>query len=108
MARPPFPPEFDGEDSGIARAEILFRSNILALIGGGAKPRFPKNKLVIWDDFQTLCIADLEFRPEVKCVRLRRDPIVAVLGKSVYVRSEALLVGNECVRPFICRGAPFP
>jgi len=74
----------DFSHGGIGIIEMLFRSNILALVGGGLNPRHPTNKVMIWDDHQCRSIGEISFKSEVLAVRLRRDLVVVVVERTIY------------------------
>ncbi|XP_019430946.1 PREDICTED: autophagy-related protein 18d-like [Lupinus angustifolius] len=75
----------DLKSGGFKIVEMLFRCNILALVGAAANSSYPPNKVLIWDDHQSRCIGEFTFRSEVRGVKLRRDRIVVVLEHKIYV-----------------------
>lgn len=52
---------------------MMHRTNILALVGGGQRPKFATNKVFLWDDIGFRCIGELSFKAPVRAVRLTKD-----------------------------------
>lgn len=73
--------------AGIAFAEMLRRTNYIALVGGGKNPMFNSNRVVIWDDGKNKPVIQLDFKSPVCGVRISRHRIVVALLESVHVFS---------------------
>jgi hypothetical protein len=69
----------------LGRLEMLFRCNLIALVGGGNNPYSPSHRVLIWDDHVHKAIGELSFRQVVLTVKLRRDAIAVALRDRVYV-----------------------
>ena len=76
---------------------MLYRTNFMALVGGGDKPKWPKSHLNIWDDHQKKVIADLRYPSDVLAVRCRQDKISIALVNKVYVYNFADLALIDCL-----------
>ena len=58
---------------GIGIVEMLYRSNILALVGSAKNQEYTPNKVILWDDHQSKVISELRFNTNVKNVKLKKD-----------------------------------
>lgn len=72
-------------NAGIGVTELLGRYNFMALVGGGRRPKYPQNKVIIWDDAKQKAVITLESSTAVLRVRLSKSRIIIVLRHSVHV-----------------------
>ena len=90
-------------NGGIGRIEMLKKTNILALVGGGKVPCFPPNILIIWDDHQGKIISKLRFNENILNIRLRNDKIIAIFENKIYIFNlktlETISIINSYINP---------
>uniref|UniRef100_A0A8V0XDX3 WD repeat domain 45 n=1 Tax=Gallus gallus TaxID=9031 RepID=A0A8V0XDX3_CHICK len=82
----------DAEQVGsVGLVEMLNRSNLLAIVGGGSNPKFPDVSVLIWDDAREdpkdKLVLEFTFPKPVLAVRMRHDKLVVVLQSRIYVFS---------------------
>ncbi|ELP95106.1 WD repeat domain phosphoinositide-interacting protein, putative [Entamoeba invadens IP1] len=70
---------------GLKIVELLYKTNLLLLVGGGSNPAFPPTKLIIWDDYQNKAISELDHDSEIISAKFRKDIIIVVLANKVLV-----------------------
>ncbi|XP_003708054.1 WD repeat domain phosphoinositide-interacting protein 4 [Megachile rotundata] len=71
----------------IAIAEMLWRTNIIAIVGGGMRPKFAENTVLIYDDLSKKFVMEITFSSPIKAVRLRRDKMIVALQREIHVFS---------------------
>lgn len=57
----------------LAQAELLFRSNWIAVVSGEPKPMFPDNVLNVWCDTLKKFVLEITFDTSIKAVRLSKE-----------------------------------
>ena len=60
---------------------MFYKSNILALVGGGSNPKFSLNKVILWDDHQGKVISEIRVNTNIKNVKFKMDKIFIVCQK---------------------------
>lgn len=52
---------------------MLYRTNILALVGDGKNSHYSTKKVIIWDDHQEKPFGELKFRTNIKNIKMKSD-----------------------------------
>ena len=73
--------------AGIGYSQMLYRTNYIALVGGGQRPRYSLNRVVIWDDLQQKESFSLKFMSIVRKVVLSRVHLVVALENELFIYS---------------------
>lgn len=69
----------------MAMVIMLYRTNILALVGSDNNMNHKRSKLIIWDDHQKKSLSELKFNQNIMNVKLRKDKIIVVCRDKIYV-----------------------
>ncbi|GAB6033667.1 hypothetical protein CHUAL_013727 [Chamberlinius hualienensis] len=71
----------------VARCQMLYRTNLIAFIGGGDQPKFAENTVLIWDDSVKKLVLEYTFSEPVLNVRLLKDKLIVVLRNYIHAFS---------------------
>ncbi|KAL8413233.1 hypothetical protein RB594_004745 [Gaeumannomyces avenae] len=74
---------------GLGLVQMMGKTNWLALVGGGRRPMFAPNKVMLWDEAKSEVSVEISNMSNVWGMRLARNRIVAVLQDCVRVYSFA-------------------
>lgn len=69
---------------GIAKCELSYRSNYLALVGGGRVPKYDPKKVVIYNDAENSIEAEFKFTTKVLNVKIKKFLIFIICEKTIY------------------------
>ena len=72
-------------NGGIGIIEMLYKTNILALVGGGKNPKFKLNELIIWDEEKNTQICKIKTKYKILNTKLRENKIYIVNKSQILV-----------------------
>ncbi|KAI1400663.1 WD40-repeat-containing domain protein [Hypoxylon fuscum] len=72
-------------NAGLGLVQMMGNANYLALVGGGRSPKFPENKVIIWDDSKGKIALEIATLTAVRGVQISKSRIAVVLQNSVRV-----------------------
>ncbi|KAK6171371.1 hypothetical protein SNE40_019576 [Patella caerulea] len=75
----------------VSSAEMLFRSNILVLVGGGTMPKYDEKAVLVWDmsakKESDSALMDITFAQPVVGVKVLKNRLIVILRNQVHVFS---------------------
>lgn len=88
----------------VAIAEMLDRTNLIAIVSGGNFPIIAPNNVLIWDDDAKEFILEFTFKSKVFAVKLSHKKLIVVLHNKIHVFSfpnncQKLFTFNTCDNP---------
>ena len=69
----------------LERCEMSYKSNFLALVGGGKIPKYNNKKVVLYNDAEDCIESEYKFSMPVLNVKLKKNLIFIVCEKKIYV-----------------------
>lgn len=72
-------------NGGIGAIEMLYKSNIIALLGGGKIPKFSTNRVILWDANDDRVVSEFKFLTPVINIKLKKDLLFAICAKRIYI-----------------------
>ncbi|KAI1361109.1 WD40 repeat-like protein [Xylaria arbuscula] len=70
-------------NAGLGLVHMMGNANFLALVGGGRSPKFPQNKVIIWDDSKGKVAFEIAALTAVRGVQITKTRVVVVQQNSV-------------------------
>lgn len=61
---------------GLSQCEMLYRTNLFAIISGGRYPKYSQNSALIYDAMKKNIVMEINCDSAIKSIRLRRDKLV--------------------------------
>jgi len=71
----------------VAIAEMLYKTNLVALVAGGRKAKYAENTVMVYDDLSRKMVLEFTCPDPVLAVRMKKDKLVAVCRNKIHVFS---------------------
>ncbi|KAK4237884.1 WD40-repeat-containing domain protein [Achaetomium macrosporum] len=72
-------------NAGISLVHMMGKANYVGLVGGGKRPKFATNKLILWDELKSKAALEISALTPVRGAQLSKDRIAIVLQNSVRI-----------------------